>query len=267
MDHELLSKRHRWRKDHQKEYGTKSFHATLSYELTTCILHFMGLFLAIGICASWIIHLVYVLSHCVVDAASPMTYLHIAVQAYLSTGLFITAHDAIHGTVAPHHPRVNTVVGSIASFLYAGLWYPRLVVNHHLHHAHPADDHDDPDYHQSNNLVVWYLTFMWRYATVWQIVVMGTAYNILNLWVPAVSLWWFWIVPAFMGSFQLFYFGTYRPHRKPHTQGMPHNARSQSANHLWALISCYFFGYHTEHHVSPGTPWWQLWKVKDNGIS
>jgi beta-carotene ketolase (CrtW type) len=43
-----------------------------------------------------------------------------------------------------------------------------------------------------------------------------------------------------------------------------HHSRSQSKNHFWALVSCYFFGYHFEHHDSPGTPWWLLWKVKEN---
>jgi beta-carotene ketolase (CrtW type) len=28
-------------------------------------------------------------------------------------------------------------------------------------------------------------------------------------------------------------------------------------------LSCYFFGYHFEHHDSPGTPWWRLWRVKE----
>jgi beta-carotene/zeaxanthin 4-ketolase len=29
------------------------------------------------------------------------------------------------------------------------------------------------------------------------------------------------------------------------------------------MTSCYFFGYHWEHHHSPATPWWELWKVKE----
>ncbi|MFW6276162.1 MAG: fatty acid desaturase, partial [Bacteroidota bacterium] len=70
-------------------------------------------------------------------------------------------------------------------------------------------------------------------------------------------------LPALLSTLQLFYFGTYLPHRKPHTHDMGrHRARTQSKNHLWAMLSCYFFGYHTEHHESPGTPWWQLYTKK-----
>jgi beta-carotene ketolase (CrtW type) len=28
------------------------------------------------------------------------------------------------------------------------------------------------------------------------------------------------------------------------------------------MISCYFFGYHFEHHESPQTPWWRLYQSK-----
>jgi len=182
--------------------------------------------------------------------------------AYLYTGLFITAHDAMHGTVVLSK-RGNTIVGTICAVLYAGMNYGRLYRNHHLHHAHPADDHADPDYHPSNNLFVWYLTFMWRYATLSQLLVMAVAFNVLKIWVAEPKLWLFWILPAFLSSFQLFYVGTYRPHRMPQRPALPHNARTMHRNHVVAMLTCYFFGYHQEHHLSPGTPWWRLWRVKD----
>ena len=33
---------------------------------------------------------------------------------------------------------------------------------------------------------------------------------------------------------------------------------------MLAMVSCYFFGYHFEHHDSPGTPWWKLYAVKND---
>jgi beta-carotene ketolase (CrtW type) len=33
-------------------------------------------------------------------------------------------------------------------------------------------------------------------------------------------------------------------------------------NHVMAFLACYFFGYHSEHHLWPGTPWWKLWMRK-----
>jgi len=226
----------------------------------------MGLVLAILIIGLWLSHLVYTLMFVPVVWASPWTYMHIIVQGYLSTGLFITAHDAIHGTVVKGR-RGNNAIGTLAAFLFAGLWYPRLAANHHKHHHHPADAVLDPDYHPSNNLVIWFVTFMWRYTTVWQLLIMAIAYNLLKLRVEEVRLWMWWIVPSFLGCFQLFTIGTYLPHRKPHTSEMPHNARSMPLNHVLAMLACYFFGYHTEHHLSPGTPWWQIWRVKERRIS
>jgi fatty acid desaturase len=34
-------------------------------------------------------------------------------------------------------------------------------------------------------------------------------------------------------------------------------------NHLRAFVSCYFFGYHYEHHDKPAVPWWQLYREKE----
>jgi beta-carotene ketolase (CrtW type) len=42
----------------------------------------------------------------------------------------------------------------------------------------------------------------------------------------------------------------------------PHNSRTQPNNHLLAMLSCYFFGYHFEHHAYPRTPWWRLYQRK-----
>ena len=222
----------------------------------------MGLGIAVTIISLWVLHLVWTLGY--VELTLTSGIIHALVQGYLSTGLFITAHDAIHGVVSPVQ-RTNTYIGTVASFLFAGLSYRRLYQNHHKHHAHPADDAADPDYHPSNNYIVWFASFMWRYATVSQFLIMGTVFNLLKLalGIPEPKLWVFWIIPAFIGALQLFTIGTFLPHRKPHSADMPHNARSMKLNHALAMLSCYFFGYHSEHHLSPGTPWWVLWKVKE----
>ena len=65
--------------------------------------------------------------------------------------------------------------------------------------------------------------------------------------------------PAIASSVQLFYFGTYRPHRHD-AYGFAdrHNARSESFGTLISLATCFHFGYHHEHHCHPETPWWAL---------
>lgn len=58
------------------------------------------------------------------------------VQSY--TGLFITAHDAMHGLVAPKHAMVNRRMGQLCAGAFAAFSYDLLLVSHRQHHAHPA---------------------------------------------------------------------------------------------------------------------------------
>ena len=222
----------------------------------------MGITIALTIILLWGTNLFYSLVLVNVDYSNPLIYLHVLLQGYLYTGLFITGHDAMHKTVSKNRI-VNNIIGWLSTILFAGLSYKRLIKNHMAHHKSPATE-DDPDYFvKSQNFFLWYGTFMWRYATITQLVYMAVLYNILKIWINEVNIILFWVTPAFLGSLQLFFFGTYLPHRKPHTKKMePHKARTQKKNHLWAMFSCYFFGYHFEHHASPHTPWWKLYQTK-----
>ena len=222
----------------------------------------MGVFIALLIITMWLLHLLYILNFVDVSFSSPFLYLHIILQAYLYTGLFITGHDAMHGTISKNKS-INKTIGMISTFLFAGLSYNRLIKNHFQHHNHPGEENDPDFYAKSQSFFVWWGIFMIRYTTITQLIIMAVAFNILKIWFSDLTLIMFWIIPAFLGTLQLFFFGTYLPHRYPHTQTMlPHNARTQKKNHLWAMLSCYFFGYHHEHHESPRTPWWQLYKMK-----
>lgn len=223
----------------------------------------MGILIAFIIIALWSVHLFYILTYVDVNFTSLLFYVHILIQAYLYTGLFITGHDAMHGTVSKNK-LINRYAGSIAAFLFAGLSYRKLLKNHFAHHHKPGED-DDPDYSMnSQNFFVWWFLFMKRYLSVIQIITMAVIFNVLKLWFNEMSIWFFWVLPVVLSTFQLFYFGTYKPHRRPHTDDMlPHKARTQIPNHLLAMLSCYFFGYHYEHHENPRIPWWQLYKEKN----
>ena len=223
----------------------------------------MGTSIAITIMALWGGHLFYVLHFVNVSWDSLWVYPHILIQAYLYTGLFITGHDAMHRTISKRK-WVNNVTGYIAVFLFAGLSYPRLIKNHWEHHKDPGTEKDPDFYVKSGNFWVWWFMFMVRYTTIWQIITMAVIFNLLKLRFSVPSLVVFWIIPAFLATFQLFYFGTFVPHKQPHTHEMGrHKARTLKKNHLWAMISCYFFGYHYEHHSSSGTPWWRLYRLKN----
>jgi beta-carotene ketolase (CrtW type) len=223
----------------------------------------MGLLIALTVIFLWFAHLVYLLAYCEVSFSSPMILIQIVIQTYLYTGLFITAHDSMHGLVSPNKI-INTAIGWLSTLLFAALPYSRLLQKHKLHHQFPGEA-GDPDYNtDSQNFWLWWFSFLKNYIIWRQIIVMAIVFNILKIWFDQWNLVLFWILPSILSTFQLFYFGTYRPHRLPHTDEMlPHNARSQKGSHLWAMLSCYFFGYHFEHHESPQTPWWKLYQIKN----
>lgn len=195
-----------------------------------------------------------------IDWTSPIPYLLILIQTHLYTGLFITAHDAMHGTVATNKT-LNKAIGSVSAILFSFNFYGKLNKKHHEHHRFVATD-KDPDYYEGS-FWPWYYSFVKQYISIWQILLMAISYNILKLWLPNENLIFIWMLPAILSTFQLFYFGTYLPHKGEHSAQNLQKSRSQKLNHFWAFLSCYFFGYHYEHHISPGTPWWKLYKKKE----
>lgn len=192
--------------------------------------------------------------------ANPWIYVAFLLQTHLYTGLFITAHDAMHGTVSENR-KLNKAIGTISALLFSFNFYNRLNKKHHEHHRFVATD-KDPDYHHGS-FWPWYFSFLKQYISIWQILLMAISYNLLKLFIPWENLVFLWMAPAVLSIFQLFYFGTYQPHKGEHSAANEQKSTSQSLNHWKAFFTCYFFGYHYEHHISPGTPWWKLPKLKE----
>ena len=157
--------------------------------------------------------------------------------------------------------KVNYVIGYITSFLFAFNSYDALIVKHHEHHRFVATD-KDPDYHDSGKFWLWYWNFLKRYITVRQLILITVSLQLLWLIFPLENLILFWSLPSILSTFQLFYFGTFIPHNDGHEHDNKHKSRTLEKNHLLAFFSCYFFGYHYEHHDAPGVPWWRLWQMK-----
>lgn len=216
---------------------------------------FKGLWIGLVIILIWFLSIGALLNY-PIDNNYFLILLFILIQTHLYTGLFITAHDAIHGVVLPHNKPLNYAIGFFCATLFAYNYYPKLERKHHLHHQFVVSD-SDPDYHTSG-FWGWYFKFLMEYITLWQILAMAITYNLLKLVFPIENLILFWMLPAVLSTFQLFYFGTFIPHRGVHKPNDIFKARSQKLNHFWAFISCYFFGYHHEHHSQPYLPWWQL---------
>lgn len=186
----------------------------------------------------------------------------VALRIWLHTGLFIVAHDAMHGTVAPGRPRLNAALGALAVGLYALFPYGALVREHRRHHADPASA-DDPDYHDGahDGFGRWYLRFIGHYLRWPQIVGHAVIFNVLQhlLHVPQSRLLALWALPALASTAQLFYFGTFLPHRSPPGgYADAHRATSNDYGPALSLLTCFHFGYHWEHHEEPSVPWWAL---------
>ncbi len=192
-----------------------------------------------------------------------------ALQSWLSVGLFIVAHDAMHGSLAPGRPALNRRIGRASLTLYAGFSYDRLTAAHWQHHRAPGSA-EDPDFsaEHPDRFGRWYWTFLTRYFGWPSFLFVGA---ISAAWalagVPLANLLLLYALPAVASSVQLFYFGTFRPHRH---DGMDfadhHRARSNGWGTLASLASCYHFGYHHEHHLSPHVPWWRLPERRREGL-
>ena len=195
-------------------------------------------------------------------ATAPLAIGLVLLQAWLSTGLFIVAHDCMHGSLAPGRPRVNTAIGTLCLGAYAALSYAQLLPKHHAHHAAPGTP-GDPDFHAAapRRLLPWFLAFMGSYYTHGQLIRITIAALVyLALGASLANIVAFWAAPALLALAQLFLFGTFLPHRHD-DMGFTdhHNARSNALSPFASLMTCFHFGaYHHEHHLSPGTPWWHL---------
>jgi beta-carotene/zeaxanthin 4-ketolase len=228
--------------------------------------------IALAIICLWTVSL-WTCLHISIATVHPMGLLGaVAWQTWLYTGLFITAHDAMHGSIHPSPP-IDRAIGQLCLWLYAGFDYSLLATKHHLHHQYPASDRD-PDFHNgtATNFWSWYTHFVcehfsWPQAInvvlmlgVYASICYGTAGSDRHspLW-SIVNPILFWAIPSLLSSLQLFYFGTFLPHREP-PDGYrnPHRAHTIARSRWWSLMSCYHFGYHHEHHQSPHLPWWQL---------
>lgn len=185
----------------------------------------------------------------------------VALLTWLNVGLFIVAHDAMHRSLVPQHPRINLWFGRIALALYAAFSFDRLKALHLDHHRF-SGSHEDPDFNMNHprNFWLWYGEFMRRYFGAKEFLILCVPVSVyLLLGARVENILCFWAAPAALSSMQLFYFGTFLPHRVG-DEAFPdaHNARTTQFNWLFSFMTCFHFGYHHEHHLSPYLPWWAL---------
>ena len=191
-----------------------------SFNVSVITQRTLGLGLALAIIAAWLsMHIAGVFYVPLENAALVVTVL--LFQCWLNVGLFIIAHDCMHGSLAPRWPRVNTLMGTLSLAIYAGFSYAKLLPAHHCHHRVPGTE-EDPDFSvaHSDNPTLWFVEFVRRYFGLREFAILTTLLTLylVVLAVPLERMLLFWALPAIASSMQLFYFGTYLPHR---TTGEP----------------------------------------------
>lgn len=221
-----------------------------------------GVAIAACIIVLWMFSLGCLLAINLVETPVWLIALAVLWQMFLYTGLFITAHDAMHGSVSPQNPSINAVFGKLTVLAYGFFSYRKLLQKHWQHHRHPATE-IDPDFHNGINThpIAWYLHFMMRYWDWRQWIGLALIFNVaeFGLHIPESNLILFWVLPPLLSSVQLFYFGTFLTHREPEAgYTHPDRAKTNPLPVFWSFITCYHFGYHEEHHEYPHVPWWQL---------
>jgi beta-carotene/zeaxanthin 4-ketolase len=229
----------------------------------------IGLLLAFVIMLLWIVSLAFLLLVDITQSIAIFILPAILGRTFIQTGLFIVAHDAIHGSVVPRNRRLNDLIGRSTLTLYAVLSYQKISVNHWQHHLYPGQV-GDPDFHDGTHdrIFPWYLRFMTGYLDFRQIVIQffwfGTIFIVLDfgLHICVVNLLLFWVLPILLSTLQLFFFGTYLPHRTATSEAdkakNEHHATSSNYPLILSFLTCYHFGYHWEHHEYPFLPWYKL---------
>lgn len=222
----------------------------------------IGLTLAALIAGAW--STVQILCLFVIDWRTAPFWLAPAAMlltTWLFVGLFIVAHDCMHGSLAPGRPWVNRTVGRVVLAFYVAFPYDRLLPDHHRHHRRPGTA-DDPDFDADHpdRFIPWFARFMRHYFRWRQFWIMGAVFMaLIALGVSPFAILAFYAVPAILSALQLFYFGTWRPHRLEEGEfADEHRSRTDDFPWLVSLFTCFHFGYHHEHHLSPTLPWWRL---------
>jgi beta-carotene/zeaxanthin 4-ketolase len=222
----------------------------------------IGLALALAIIGAWLcVHIATVFFFHLWWSV-PWAVVLVAVQTWLSVGMFIVAHDCMHGSLVPGKPWANRWIGRVCLFLYAGFWFDSLNREHHRHHRFSGTARDpDFDDHPPYGFWRWFGKFFATYYSQTQIYIMMVVFMVYAavFRVQPMNAVVFWALPGLLSALQLFTFGTYLPH-KPGAQEFAdrHNARTNAFPAWLSLLTCFHFGYHHEHHLYPAVPWWRL---------
>ena len=213
----------------------------------------------------------------------------LAVPAYLLAaaslhGISLFAHEAVHGTLAPH-PTWNRILGALCAIpvLQNCSAYRVLHLRHHSH----LGEGGDPDHYANYTRHGWLVFLMnWarllvgypvyisaipvlgfrqgnardRQGIVAELVVTLMLGVLVVLWVPSAWLWHGWLLPMLFINTMVNIRGMSQHTLLEHATDEVRGTRSILTTPVVRFFMCNE-NYHLEHHLHPGVPWYHLPQV------
>lgn len=184
------------------------------------------------------------------------------------TGLFILAHEAIHGLLWPGHPRASHALGAVFAFAYAFMDYRTLRGRHGEHHAAPGGP-SDPDAHPSGRFAPHLAAFVLRYLNLPQVALLVLAGNRLGAAGHTRAMLLAWVVPLVGSTLVIFSLGIHFVHHPALVRrGLAdprHHAVAVDLGPVLSFATVLFFNYHWLHHEHPHLTWAQLGRHRRRG--
>ncbi|GAC1547546.1 MAG: hypothetical protein NVS2B9_14600 [Myxococcales bacterium] len=181
------------------------------------------------------------------------------------TGLFILAHESIHGLLVPGRPRLGAALGRVFAFAYAFMDYGRLRAAHRAHHAAPGTALD-PDAHASGRFFPHLAAFLWRYLTVPQLALLVLAGDRLGSHGHTRAMLLAYVGPIACSTLIVFSLGIYLVHHPRLVElGLAdarHRAVAVDPGPVLSLFAILFFNYHWLHHEHPHLTWVSLGRLR-----
>ncbi len=190
----------------------------------------------------------------------------IPINACAFTGLFILAHEAIHGTLVPEFPAFGHVLGRLFATVYALVDYDLLRANHWEHHGHVATE-KDPDFDSSGRLFVHGFRFMRRYLRVRSILLLALAGHLLGQAGYSAAMIGAYVAPVLLSTLVVFTVGIHLVHHPvllaQRTEGDPQRSVCIDLGRVGSALVILNFNVHWHHHAHPRLSWWELGAMRE----
>lgn len=192
--------------------------------------------------------------------------LTIPVNACAFTGLFILAHEAIHGTLVPGSPALGHALGRLFATVYALVDYDLLRANHWKHHGHVASE-GDPDFDPSGRLLVHGFRFMRRYLRGYSVALLALAGHLLGQAGYSAAMIGAYVAPVLLSTLVVFTVGIHLVHHPVllarHAAGDPQRAVCIDLGRVGSALVILNFNVHWNHHAHPRLSWWELGAMRE----